>query len=77
MATLKCGMYSFIFNYEEFCDKYGYDDYTYSLRIIMMGSPMFSDAISKEYLVPGERFIFTSDEGDHLLEAFKKQKNLS
>lgn len=71
MATLKCGMYSFIFNYEEFCDKYGYDDYTYSLRIMMMGSPMFSDAIAKEHLAPGERFIFTSDEGDHLLEAFK------
>lgn len=71
MATLKCGIYSFIINYEEYCDKYGFEDYTYSLKIRMWDYPLFSDAIEKQFLAPGGKMVFTSDEGDHLLEAFK------
>ncbi|MBO7763958.1 MAG: hypothetical protein J6S16_03355 [Bacteroidales bacterium] len=71
MATLKCGMYSFIINYEEYCDKYGFEDYTYSLKIRMWDYPLFSDTIEKQVLAPGGKMVFTSDESDHLLEAFK------
>lgn len=64
-------MYSFIINYEEYCNKYGFEDYTYSLKIRMWDYPLFSDAIEKQFLAPGGKMVFTSDEGDHLLEAFK------
>lgn len=71
MATLKCGIYSFFINYEWYCDKYGYEDYTYSLKIMMNGYPLFSESIEKEFLAQDGKMIFTSDEGDHLLDAFK------
>ncbi len=77
MATLKCGMYSFIINYEEYCDKYGFEDYIYSLKIRIWDYPLFSDAIEKQFLAPGGKMVFTSDEGDHLLEAFKTFVNES
>lgn len=71
MATLKCGIFSFLFNYLEFSNYCSCESYTYSLQVKMDNYPLFSDGISKNYLTHEGMFTFTSDDGDHLLEAFK------
>ena len=71
MAKLKCGMYSFVINYEEYSKVSRFEYYTYSLRISMWEKPLFSDAVASKHLSSGGAFLFTSDDEDRLLEAFK------
>lgn len=73
MAILRlgCGMFSFVIKYEEYSDNY-IESYTYSLKIKMGEYPLFSESIEKKFLAPDGKMIFTSDDDDHLLNAFKK-----
>ena len=72
MATLKCGMFSFVFKYERYYEGDDYEDYTYSLKLRMGNYHLFSDAIEKHFLSRGGKIRFTSDDEDYLLNAFKK-----
>ena len=75
MATLSLGMIKMVVNYAAIEQKEDWTDYTYSIRLFVKDFPLFSEQIENEMLTKGGLIITTSDDGDRLLDVFKKITN--